>query len=393
MRDYNDLYYISIRDTKVPLLLGERNIALMYDDEKKAEEMAEKLNLKYMTAELRVELADKEVFFSMLDACGIKIRLNNKNFPRNASKFAEFEPIKQINKINYIKSVVMGVQPDSEREQRDLFQSKMILVFLIILLPLLYFGLSLSDLLQEEEPKYTQEDIIKMEKKIKERTEKIPTYEERYTLKENEYMIPSRNGTSYNAPGSSYNNSESETEICSYTSDVPYSKGTLKNEYYYRSKFIKLYAKAATGSRFITEDELNSIFPRDNYQPDWEIGAKGKNNEDGMEGVFTLKVGYDADYMDCLNVILRLSSGFGIPQTDGKVCFGDSVSGYSSGLRKYHRVVFTSYDGIIREFYFNKVNDRLVCVVNQYNKSSGDESIFEFNEVISLVRDAAMWDE
>jgi len=173
-----------------------------------------------------------------------------------------------------------------------------------------------------------------------------------------------------------------------YTSDIEYSKGTITNGIY-KSEYIKLYGELEEGYSWMNSNDLSSVLPSDTYQLDWECGVKGKTSDNRIKGIFTLVIGEETDFEKCLDVLKKISPNYILERSTGTAWFPDIqlAPGESdidmdalNQFRAYNHAVFNSDSGIKREYYFNKVNDRLVCLISQYDSNSSDEKMVEFVE-------------
>lgn len=166
--------------------------------------------------------------------------------------------------------------------------------------------------------------------------------------------------------------------IISYTTEIPYKKGTITNNVFH-SEFVSLYGRLPEGGyTWMNSNSLHDILP----SVDWECGIKGLKSTTRITGLFTIYVGNNAGYEECIDALEKINPGFALSDAS----FAGSITIFTNmGLddpqiqnrRKYGGASFINDTGLIRDFTINKVNDRLVCVFEQYTENDEERlSVF-----------------
>lgn len=166
--------------------------------------------------------------------------------------------------------------------------------------------------------------------------------------------------------------------IRSYTTEIPYKKGTITNNVFH-SEFVSLYGRLPEGGyKWMSSNSLHEILP----SVDWECGIKGLKSTTRITGLFTIYVGNNAGYEECIDALEKINPGFALSDAS----FAGSITIFTNmGLddpqiqnrRKYGGASFINDTGLIRDFTINKVNDRLVCIFEQYTENDEERlSVF-----------------
>lgn len=130
------------------------------------------------------------------------------------------------------------------------------------------------------------------------------------------------------------------------------------------------------------EKYKKNIIPNDTHTINWEYAADGKDNNN-FEGLFIISVGETKDFEECLNIIKAINPGYTLVSSDGTSQFfvGIEISNEYDIYRAFNHAAFNNA-GIHRDYYFNIVDDKLICVVNQYDSSSTDEKIIKITQIL-----------
>ena len=166
--------------------------------------------------------------------------------------------------------------------------------------------------------------------------------------------------------------------IRSYTTEISYKKGTITNNVFH-SEFVSLYGRLPEGGyTWMSSNSLHDILP----SVDWECGIKGLKSTTRITGLFTIYVGNNAGYEECIAALEKINPEFRLLD----VSSAGSITIFTNmGLddpqiqnrRKYGGASFINDTGLIRDFTINKVNDRLVCVFEQYAENDEERlSVF-----------------
>lgn len=134
----------------------------------------------------------------------------------------------------------------------------------------------------------------------------------------------------------------------------------------------------------MNSSEYDTLLQNDAYPLDWEVAIKGNSEESRFTGLFTVSIDTNADFERCIEILKRINKDyiFDSESTGGTTIFTNmGLDDPDLGnRRKYNSASFNNDLGIKRVFTFNKVNDRLVCIVEQYGPVSTDEHISVFCE-------------
>jgi len=173
----------------------------------------------------------------------------------------------------------------------------------------------------------------------------------------------------YGMDFSSGASSKIQPTLRSYTTDATYQQGKITNGVFY-SEFTSLYGRLPEGYAWMYLSDLDNLLNGNQYPIKWECGVKGKNSSNRVQALFTIYVGDNATVEDCERVFKAVNPGYSVElKPTGMTIFTNM------GLddpeiqkrRKYGHASATNEAGITREFTFNKVNDRIVCVFDQYD--------------------------
>lgn len=363
----NSLYYIATPDKSLPFLL-DKHVALLYDNKEKAETAALNLSRKYYLCQLKVILADNiEVFFQNMANMGVtSFLLNGNSRIMGAQDFLKDIALKNDSFLNVIGHVL-----ESQPKIRTIVQSpripsakgsngRKILKRIVIgyLIACILCAIFFSD---SSEVKYKMVEDSRIEDYIDDdiNTYKIVTddYKKYINDLNKEYFV-----------------------LNEYSEDIPYTKGNFNNGVY-RSDFALLNGIIPMGYERLSDSELNGLLTCDTHTLDWEFGAKSVSGN-YVTALFTIDIGEYLTHVECINILKNLSPGYTFVGASGVGMFiAEEIGvGYMPATRVYNIVKFTDDSGITRQFWVNKVNNRLVCVIRQWHPGAGNEMEHVFDE-------------
>jgi len=163
--------------------------------------------------------------------------------------------------------------------------------------------------------------------------------------------------------------SEIKPTLRSYTTDTTYQQGKIANGIFY-SEFTSLYGRIPEGYAWMKLSDLNNLLNGNQYPIKWECGVKGKNSPNRVQALFTIYVGDNATVEDCERVFKAINPGYSVELSPTGTTIFTNMGLDDPEIqkrRKYGHASATNEAGITREFTFNKVNDRIVCVFDQYD--------------------------
>jgi len=312
------------------------------------------------------------LFFSKMLACGFsKFMLNNDDNVVNASFFGYTELSKETDDLLELKKKIEREQPapatllpeTTHRHKKTKSKEKPSEWWLII--AVVFFVIHLA--------RSCSPDLDVEQEKT--------SYKDKYEYSMNDYDIADMVLEKYKAETPEVGN----RKVCIYISEVPYAKGDFENNIY-RSEFLKLQAKLPEGYSWMNSDELNALLSSETYQIDWEFGAQGTDPNE-KEAVFSIPIGagfvFEEDY---LNIIKEINAGFNQESLDGKRQFANSEAAEGEEVlpnqyREYNHVFFTDEANMRRDYYFNQVDGRLVCIMVQRSSYENGEDVIEISEI------------